>query len=89
MSHFQTGTDIETEVLTHSQERDEDEQNKPCVGQFGSFVGYFNDGLNISLSTYGRQGVPENGKVNPFLEPTVFFSIGAIDAFLFDFGGSF
>ena len=42
-------------------ETQDDKPKKPCVGRFGSFVGQFNDGLSVSLSTYGSTGEPENG----------------------------
>jgi hypothetical protein len=34
---------------------------KPCVGRFGSFCAQFDDGLSLSLSTYGSSGLPVNG----------------------------
>lgn len=52
----------ETTAKTISDEVESENPKKPCVGQFGSFIGQFNDGMSISLSTYGGSGQPENGE---------------------------
>lgn len=52
------GTDQGCELPTAGESPPE----KSCVGRFGSFTAQFNDGMTLSVSTFGPSGEPPNGK---------------------------
>jgi len=49
------GEDVAQDCVTRS--------HNPAVGLFGSFTAQLNNGINLSLSTYGPTGQPPTGKL--------------------------
>ena len=59
-------TDLDVTLIIEHKDRDEehadDKTKQPCVGAFGSFSAQMNDGICLSVSTFGNSGQVPGGR---------------------------